>query len=458
MLDLLICNGRIVTRNGTFEGYVGAKNGIITTMGCGDTYPDSHKVIDANGKYVFPGFIDPHVHMWDPWNPDDVQRDDWFYATRAAACGGITTVIEHPLSVPPVKNVEAFELKLKAATEKSNVDFALWGALTPDNISELDSLHNVGCVAFKGFISYCNKDYPNVTDSVLFEALKLSADKGYLLAVHAENAEMADTGEKLMKALGRKDPLAHMNSREEIVELEAINRVIFFAEQTGGHLHIVHMTIASGAELIRQAKQRGVNITVETCPHYIDADCSLLEKRGPFAKCTPPLRRPENTEKMWKYMLDGTIDMVTSDHTDYLYDEKNVAWKNIWDSQNGMTGVATLAPITIDACMNKHGMDAVRVSELLSTNAAKLFGLYPRKGVIMPGSDADFTIVDLEKEWIVDGKNLYYKQGWSPFDGKHVKGAIDMTILRGTVIYEDGCVTAQRGFGKYVNPRDLSIR
>lgn len=453
MLDLIVHNGLIVTKNGVFEGYVGAKDGLTAVMGCGmEEIPEARKVIDAEGKFVFPGLIDPHVHAWDPGK---THRDDWFHITQAAAAGGVTTVVEHPLSIPPVKNVDAFKLKLASATEKSNVDFALWGALTPDNMNELDHLYAEGCVAFKGFISYCNEDYPSVTDSVLFEALKISREKGYLLAVHAENAEMAATGEELMKRLGRKDPLAHMNSRENIVELEAINRVIFFAEQTGGRIHIVHMTIAEGAELIKQAKHRGVKITAETCPHYIAADCGLLEERGPFAKCTPPLRRPENTLKMWDYIKDGTIDMVTSDHTDYLFEEKAAARENIWDCENGMTGVATLAPVTIDACMHKHGMGAERVAQLLSTSAAKLFGLYPRKGVILPGSDADYTIVDIEKEWVIDGKKLYYKHGWSPFDGMKVKGAIDRTILRGRVIFEDGCVKSERGFGQFINPRKL---
>ena len=453
MLDLVVRGGIVVSENGTFNGSVGVKDGKIVLLGIEpEKLWESKEIIDAKGKYVFPGFIDPHVHMWDP---GDGIRDDWFHATQAAAAGGITTVIEHPLSKPPVKNTEAFDLKLKSATEKSCVDFALWGALIPSNLSHLDALYERGCVAFKGFISYCNEDYPNISDSVLYDALKYSAEKGYLLAVHAENAEMAETGEKRMKEMGRKDALAHMESRENIVELEAINRVIFFAEQTGGHIHIVHMSIAEGAELIKQAKQRGVNITAETCSHFIGADCRLLEERGPFAKCTPPLRRPENTKKMWDYIYDGTIDMITSDHTDYLYEEKKAAIDDIWNCENGMPGVATLAPIVLDECMNKRNFKAERVAELLSLNAAKLFGLYPQKGAIRLNADADFTIVDLEKEWIVDGKNLYYKQGWSPFDGWKIKGAIDKTIVRGTIVFDNGKVMVSKGFGQFINPREV---
>lgn len=453
MLDMVVHGGTVVCENGTFPGMVGIQDGRIVLLAQEwESRPQAKQVVDASGKYVFPGFIDPHVHMWDPGK---AIRDDWFHATQAAAAGGITTVIEHPLSIPPVKDVAAFDLKKKTASEKSCVDYALWGALIPQNLGELDALHQRGAVAFKGFISYCNADYPHIPDSVLYEALRLSHEKGYLLAVHAENAEMAASGEERMRALGRKDPLAHMESRDEIVELEAIARVIFFTEQTGGHMHIVHMSLAKGGELIRRAKQRGVHITAETCPHFLAADCRLLEERAGFAKCTPPLRRPENTRKLWEYVQDGTIDMITSDHTDYLYEEKLAAKDNIWNCENGMPGVATLAPMMLDQCINKHGMPPERAAALLATNAAKRFGIYPRKGSIRLGADADLAVVDLEKEWIVDGKKLYYKQGWSPYDGWKIKGAIEKTILRGKIIFEDGRVKAEKGFAQYIDPQQI---
>ena len=452
MCDLVIRNGAVVLENSVFCGSVGVKNGKIACLGF-ETQPwEAKEIVDAKGKMVFPGFIDPHVHMWDPGRGI---RDDWFFATQAAAAGGVTTVIEHPLSIPPVKDAASFELKKKTALEKSCVDFALWGALVPGNLDQLEEMYQMGAVAFKGFISYCNPDYPHIPDSSLYDALKLSKEKGFLLAVHAENAEMAATGEEQMKMMGRRDALAHMESRDEIVELEAINRVIFFTEQTGGHMHIVHMSIVKGAELIKKAQQRGVDISAETCPHYIAADCHLLEERAGFAKCTPPLRRPENTNNMWNYLKDGTITMVTSDHTDYLYEEKLAAKDDIWACENGMPGVATIVPITLDAAINQHGFSANEAARLLSTNAAKKFGIYPRKGVIQLGSDADFTIVDLDEEWIVDGKKLYYKQGWSPYDGWKVRCKVDKTIIRGKIAFEDGLIKAERGSGVFINPREI---
>ena len=320
MYDLIVCSDTIVADYGIFSGAVIASKGkVVQILHSGEPLPEAARVIDATGKIVMPGCIDSHVHLWEP---GQTHRDDFDHGTQSAAMGGITTLLEHPLSVPPVKNKEAFELKLDLAKKKSHIDFGLWGALVPDNLHNIAELKALGCVAFQGFISYANEDYPHIPDSVLYKAMQILKELDAITAVHAENADMVEAGEKYMRSLGRTDPLAHLESRESIVELEAINRAVFFAERTGARLHIVHMTIHEGAQLIKEAKQRGVRVTVETCPHYLVTDCRLLEKKGPFAKCTPPIRRPENTEKMWQYVLDGTLDFISSDHSIYTYEEK----------------------------------------------------------------------------------------------------------------------------------------
>ena len=452
-MDLVIKNGLIVCENHVFKGHIGVNNGKITMlMQHNETPPDALQEFDANGRYVFPGFIDPHLHAGEPYNQP---WEDWFHVTQAAAAGGITTVLEHPTSVPPVENIDALQLKLKLANEKSIVDFALWGALTPNSLQNLDDLYQAGCVAFKGFISWCSEEYPSLPDHALYEALRISGEKGYLMAFHAENNEMVEWGEAEMKRLGRRDPLAHLESRESIVELEAINRIIFFARQTGAHAHIVHMTIHEGGALIQRAQKEGLDISCETCPQYIADDSTLLEARGPFAKCTPPLRRPENTKKLWRYVKDGTISMIASDHCSTPYDIKAAGLHDIWACSNGIPGIMTLAPLTLEACMNKNGMDAPRTAAFMSTNTAKRFGLYPRKGAIAIGADADFAIVDINKEWVIDSRKLFYRYGWSPFDGRKVKGSVDATILRGQFLYKDGNITAEKGYGNFINPRNL---
>lgn len=449
MFDLVIISDTIATDYSVFSGAIVVSNGkIVQILEENESIPDAKKIIDAKGKIVMPGCIDSHVHIWEP---GQIHRDDFDYGTRSAAIGGITTILEHPLSIPPVKNKDAFKLKLDLANKKSHIDFGLWGALVPDNLEKIKGLKELGCVAFKGFISYANEDYPNIPDNVLYEAMTLFKELDVMLALHSENANMVDAGEKSMKKNERIDPLAHLESRESIVELEAINRVIFFAEKTGAHVHIVHMSIHEGAELIKEAKKRGVNITVETCPHYLVTNSNLLKEKGPFAKCTPPFRRPENTKKMWQYIEDGTIDFIASDHSSYTIEEKEAGLKNIWLAPNGLPGIATMVPKMIEAALVKRNISLQRFVQMMSTNISKIFNIYPKKGTILPGSDADFTIIDKNKKWTINGEDLY-KCGWSPYDGHEVQGYIDKTIVRGKIIYENGKVNHAKGFGEFIKP------
>lgn len=448
MYDLVVKGDRIAADYGVFSGAIAVKDGKVAALFGPDQSPTATTIIDATGKIVFPGCIDSHVHIWEPGK---THRDDFDSGTQAAARGGVTTILEHPLSIPPVKDAETYKLKLGIASQKARVDFGLWGALVPDNVDKIAVMRELGGVAFKGFMSYANPDYPHVNDYALYNAMKTLAPTGLIIAVHAENADMAEEGGKEMQRRGRIDPLAHLEGREAIVEIEAINRAIFFAEQTGARLHIVHMTCHEGAQAIKEAKARGVKVTVETCPQYLAADCGLLEKRGPFAKCTPPLRRPDNTEKMWDYVRDGSLDFIASDHSCYTKEEKSRGIDNIYLAEPGLPGIGTMVPMMADAFINKRKLPLERFAQMMATNVAKIFGIFPQKGSIIPGGDADFTIIDPDKKWIVDGAKLY-KCGWSPYDGDEIGAAVEATIVRGVTVYRDGQVLVERGFGQYVQP------
>lgn len=451
MYDLLLMNGTIATHYAVFEGSIAVKDGKIAqliTKGMEDGV-EAKQTLDLAGKLIMPGCIDAHVHMWDP---GQTQRDDWESGTRTALYGGITTILEHPLSIPPVDNAADFQMKYDIADKKSHVDFGLWAAMLPNNKEHFEELKDLGCVAFKGFISYANPEYPHVPDSKLYENMQELKRIGGIAAVHAENADMADAGAKRMKAAGRTDPLSHLESRESIVELEAINKAILFSENLDTRMHIVHMSIHEGAEAIKKAKERGVPITTETCPHFLNTDVSLLEKMGPFALCTPPLRRKENTEKLWDYIFDGTIDFVASDHSCYNRQEKMRGIDNIWNAEPGMPGMETMLPMMVDGAINKRNLPLTRFVEIMSTNVAKTFGIYPQKGAILPGSDADFSIIDLDKEWTITNENIHYKCGWTPYEGMTLKGSVYGTIIRGCVAYLDGKIYGKPGFGEYVKP------
>lgn len=450
MFELLLKNGTIATHYGVFEGSIAVKDGKIAQIISkgAEAGLQAEEVLDCTGKVIMPGCIDSHVHMWDP---GQTQRDDWGSATYAALYGGITTILEHPLSIPPVDTLEHFRVKYDIAAARSHTDFGLWAAMLPGNSDHFSELKDAGCVAFKGFISYANENYPHVTDSQLFAGMEKLREIGGIAAVHAENADMAYMGADRLKAEGRVDPLAHLESRESIVELEAINKAILFSEWLQTRMHIVHMSIHEGAESIKQAKRRGVPITAETCPHFLTSDVGLLERKGPFALCTPPLRRPENTEKLWEYIFDGTLDFIASDHSCYSREEKNRGKDSIWEAEPGLPGVETMLPMMWDASV-KRNLPLTRFVELMSTNVAKVFRVYPQKGAILPGSDADFCVIDPQREWTITDAGVHYKCGWTPFDGTKLKGAVDATIIRGNIAMSGGEVRVGPGFGQYVRP------
>lgn len=455
MFDLLLTNGTIATDYGVFKGSLAIRDGKIAHIISGESQVelDAKEVVDCTGKILMPGVIDSHVHTWEPGKN---HRDDWENSTLAAICGGVTTILEHPLSIPAVKDEESFDLKYQVANKTSHTDFGLWGAILPNNHEHIERLQELGCVAFKGFISYANDEFPHLPDSKLYESMQLLKELDAITAVHAENADMAYEGAEKMKRMGRKDPLAHLESRESIVELESINKAILFSEYLKARLHIVHMSIHEGAELIKKAKMRGVPVTVETCPHFLASDVSLLEEKGPFALCTPPLRRKDNVEKLWDYIFDGTIDFIASDHSCYSKEEKSKGIDNIFNAEPGMPGLETMVPIMVDAAINKRNLSLTRFVELMSTNVAKVFNIYPRKGTILPGSDADITIIDLNEKWTVRDKDLHYKCGWSPYDGLELTGKVYSTIIRGKVVYKDNEVYGEPGYGEYITPIKLT--
>jgi allantoinase len=226
------------------------------------------------------------------------------------------------------------------------------------------------------------------------------------------------------------------------------------AKSCGATIYIVHKSSAEGAAIIRAAKRQDQAVFVETCPQYLALDESALRKQGPWAKCAPPLRSAENTERMWKYVIDGTIDTVGSDHAPFTHAEKAAAEDDIWKAPNGLTGIQTMLPLLIDVGVHGHGLSLNRLAEVTSTRAAQIFGLYPRKGVIAIGSDADLTLVDLEAKWTIRGADLLHTAKWTPYEGREVRGRVEMTIVRGTTVYRDGSLQVNPGFGEYTGKGD----
>ncbi len=448
-LERAVNNAMVVAPGRAFHGSVGIVGGRIVAL---DERPlDAADVIDAGGRALLPGLIEPHGHFWDPGATD---REDWAHGTAGAAAGGITTVIEMPLSIPPTVDAVAFRLKLGLATAGSHVDFLLWGGVTPATDAEvtrrMEALTRLGAPGYKVFMCHAAREFPACDDGVLLHALREGARLGVVMGIHAENDAVIEHLQSELRAAGRRDPMAHAESRPPFAEEEAIDRVIGMAAASGATIYIVHMSLAEGAAIIRAAKRRGQAVFVETCPQYLALDDSALREQGPWAKCAPPLRPAENTERMWDYVIDGTIDTIGSDHAPFTHEEKAAAQDDIWQAPNGLTGIQTMLPLLIDAGVHGHGLSLNRLAEVTSTRAAQIFGLYPRKGVIAVGSDADLTLVDLDAEWTIRGADLLHKAKWTPYEGRTVRGRVDMTIVRGTTVYADGALRVAPGFGQFV--------
>ncbi|WP_055106757.1 allantoinase AllB [Paenibacillus ihumii] len=450
VFDTAIVNGTIVLENQAVKGTLLIQDGKIAGILDSHSRVDSRKLIDAEGMVILPGAIDPHVHLWEP-SPQDY-REDYNCGSKAAASGGVTTLIEMPLSVPPVIDRESFQLKKEIADRNSLIDFALWGGLIPKSADNLSEMHELGCVGYKAFMSYANENYPHTPDDVLYKAMKNAAKFNGLIGVHAENADIVEAAGREMEQSGNLNPESYPDGRPALAELEAMERAILLAENTGCRLHIVHMTVAEGGEMVRKAKEKGIRVSNETCPHYLLFDKSILKEKGPFAKCNPPIRSLENKEGLWEQIFKGNIDFIGSDHSPYTDEEKLAGKDNIWQAWPGFGGIDVLLPAMLSEGVNARGLGLVELAKLVSTNVAKTFELYPKKGTITVGSDADLAIVDLNLEWVYQGEHSFSKTKSSQgiYEGYKFKGKVMATMVRGTVVYENGKITEESTYGEFV--------
>ena len=408
-----------------------------------------YEVIDVAGKVLMPGVIDSHVHMWDP-SPQNY-REDWKCGSQCAASGGITTIIDMPLSVPPVVDERGFQIKYEVADRDSCVDFAFWGGLTPGCVRNLKELDRLGCVAYKGFMSFANPDYPQITDGYLVQGMRNAAEFDGLIGVHAENAEAAEFGTQEMAGRQGATCSMHDEARPWWVELEAIQRAVLFARATDARLYICHMTIAEGAEFLKQERGRGTKVYVETCPHYLLFDKEILNEKRSYAKCNPPIRSRENVEKLWDYVFDGTIDVLGSDHGPYS-DEEKVKNGNFFLEYSGFGGFDAMLAGMITEGVHRRGLPLPTLAAITAGNTARIMGLAPVKGSLLPGADADVLVVDLNEEWVFDGEKSLSKMKTpnNLYHGSKMKGRVKQTWVRGQLVYEDGVILVPAGYGRYV--------
>lgn len=457
--DYAIVNGEIITSDSKYKSNVYIKDGKIECIS-NENNLEAEKVIDAKGRCILPGIIDTHIHSRDG---GATEKEDFYHSTMAAAAGGVTTVFEMPNTNPPVKDTETFNRQLENLSSKANVNFGLWGLSLGDiNNHHLKELNKLGVVGFKYFWGYAiNKDnyqliynynenmeniIPPLDDGEVYNLFKKVKETGNILAIHAENSELINFLAKQEKSEEFTYNQA-LSRRPALAELLTIQTAISLAKETGVKLHVLHVTSKDSVEAIYEAQKDGVNITCETCPHYLFLTNENYEEIGPMMKVYPLVKRKEDQESLWNGIQNGTITVISSDHAPHRESEKKVDFDS---APAGMCGVQTLLPLMLNAC-NEEKLSINDIVKLLSTNPAKLYGIYPQKGDIQVGSDADITIVDIKKRFTIKKEDLKSKSKVTAYDGWDLTGKPIITMVNGNIVMNDD-VLNENLFGQFVKP------
>ena len=443
MYDLIVRGGRVVTSSAVTEAEIGVAGGKIAAIG--RELGEAAEIIDAAGKFVFPGAIDPHAHLNDPgftW------REDFAHGTMAAAAGGVTTVIDMPLqNEPALSDARIFERKHQAVADKALVDYAFLGAALDCNLDEFSGLDAAGVVGFKVFIGPVSPDYQSLNLGTIREVLRRAKEFGGLVCFHAEDYTIVKHEEAKAAREQRDSWSDFLASRPPVAEIVATQSVVDLVRESGARAHICHISHPEVAKIVRQAQLEGLPITGETCTHYLVFTEDDVLQSGAMFKCAPPLRTEADRDRLWKYVEEGVIGCVGSDHSPCSAEEKEGAAFAAW---GGISGIQSTMQVLYDRAVNGRGCEPTLLARRLSEDTARTFGLYGRKGAIEIGFDADLVLLDPDRAWEITPESLFYLNKISAFVGLKGRGLPTQTIVRGRVVYDEGVRKADFGYGQLV--------
>lgn len=450
-MDLVIRNGTIVLATDTYKGDIAIKEGKVHCLS--DNFSgEAREEIDATGMLVLPGVIDVHTHFQLPIM-ETVTSDDFVTGSRACAAGGITTFIDYATQKKGSSIVEAIEARRREADNRVFVDYSLHAALTDfddETLNSIPRLIGMGIPTFKLFMIYAREGWM-ADDGSLIAVLESARDNGGLVEIHAENPFIIERRVKQFLKEGKTGPRWHGRSRPYFVESEAIRRAIYFTELTNSRLYIVHMTTAEGTQCVGEAKGKGMMVFAETCPQYlILTDDKYEGEEGYLYPTCPPLRTKLDNEMLWRGLSVGAIQVIGTDHCSFTRGQKNANRNDFTKIPRGLPGVETLLPLMYSEGVRKRRISINQLVEITSVNPAKLFGLYPRKGSLAPGSDADIVILDPNKLVTIHAKDLHMNTDFSPYEGMEVMGWPIMTISRGRIVFRDGKITGVETWGQFI--------
>ncbi|MBE0531441.1 MAG: dihydroorotase family protein [Rhodospirillales bacterium] len=442
----LVVKGKLVLPDRVIDdGYLAITDGRIAKIGTG-TPPQAKETVDASGKFVLPGAIDGQVHAGSQKPPEGILR-----STRSAAAGGVTTIIDMPYDdAGPIVDAESFRAKVAVVDKEAMVDVGLYATIRKENgVAAIPGLVEAGACAFK-FSTYESHPvrFPRIKPIDMLAAFEALAPTGIGGGVHNENQEMVDFLIQKLQAEGKIGPEAHGMSRPPIAEALAMAEIYELGAAANSRVHVVHCSIPRGIEITESYKRQGVKATVEVCVHYLTLDEDDMIRVGAFGKINPPIRPRHMVEAMWGHVAAGHIDFVSTDHSPWPVEVKSNP--NIFKNASGAPGLETLIPALFTGC-EQHGLPITTVAKLISEGPAKYFLLYPKKGVLREGSDADFAIVEPGR-FKFDARNTVTIVDWSPFDGKEFTCRVAATYLRGRKVWDGKAVLSEPGYGNFLRP------
>ena len=455
-MDIVLQNGIVVTATDAYRADVGIENGVVCSIG---QALQGDRVLDVSGKYVFPGAVDPHTHL-ELGFMDTVSSDDFYTGTVAAACGGTTTIIDYAEQTQGESLAQAVEAWRAKADPKVVIDYGLHVSVTDvreEILSEMEDVVRHGVSSFKCYLAYPER----LRDDELLQVLMRAKETGALLNVHCENGWLVDLMTRKLLAEGKTGPRWHPRSRPAAFEEEATQRAVTLASIANASLYVVHLTCAGALEAARRARDGGHPVLVETCPQYLLLDVDRYEEpgfNGAKYVISPPLREAPNLDSLWRGIANGDVDTIGTDHCPFnLVGQKDLGRDDFSKIPNGMPGIETRVPLMYHEGVNSGRITLNRFVELVAAKPARLFGLFPQKGTIAVGSDADLVIWDPNKEMDLTVDNLHMNVDYSPYEHITVRGYPELVLARGKVIVQDNQFVGERGWGRFLERRPFSL-
>jgi dihydropyrimidinase len=451
LFDLVVRNGLVVLEDAMVQMDIGVADGKVASLGRPGQLREGREQLDASGMYVFPGLIDAHVHINLPLG-EFVTNDKFSDATRAAAHGGTTTIVDFAIPDPGESSLEAFERKLSEAEGNAYVDYALHGCLTKvddRSVEEITSLMERGVGTFKMFMVY--RDRLMLTSGEIRTVMQILARLGGTALIHAEDPGIIDYLVGQEAASGSGSPWAHVRAHPNSSEVTAMWTIATLVEETGCPTYFVHVSTGEAVSVLRYAQEKKLPLKAETCPHYLSLTSELYDSEsGRNYVCSPPLRSRADSEELWGLIRDGLIQTVNSDHCGYDAEQKHRFLDDFTKIPNGLPGIETKNTVLFSEGVGSGRITPQQFVGLTSTNIAKMLGLYPAKGTIAVGSDADLVLFDPNDSWTLRASELHMQTDYSPFGGFAIKGRPKTTVVRGDVVVRDGELVGSPDHGRFV--------